>query len=104
MTMNAAQIIRDQIGHKALFMLGAKQLLSVEEGRGLQFKIQGSKKANTIRIVLEPSDTYTVEFWSCRGLNARVVAKHSDVYVDSLHELIEHETGLYTSIGTTGAR
>jgi len=57
-----ANIIRDQIGGKALFMLGAKNLLAHGEENALSFRIRGSKKVNYIKISLTPSDLYTMEF------------------------------------------
>ena len=42
--MTTASIIKDQIGGKALFMLGAKNLL--DHGDALSFRIRGSKAVN----------------------------------------------------------
>ena len=95
-SMEVAKVIQSQIGHKAFMMLGAKDLMAVEQG--LQFKIRGSSKANVVRITLEPSDTYKIEFVKSRGMNFKTVAQYEGVYVDMLHSLIEKETGLYTSL------
>lgn len=107
-TNEIAQTIRQQLGRKALFMLGAHSLVATE--RGLQFKIRGSKRCNLVQIELDPSDTYTVRFskYTPMRVNRRTfeaspesdveVSKTSDVYVDSLHTLIEKETGLYTKL------
>ena len=89
-----ANIIKDQLGHKALYMIGAKDLTGSENA--LSFRIgRNCKSVNAIKITLEPSDTYTVEF--LRG--SKVVAKCEDVYCDSLHQVIERHTGMYTSLG-----
>lgn len=96
-----AENIRQQLGHKALFMLGAKNLIAT--GSGLAFKIRGSEKANAIKVNLDAaSDTYTVTFYKARGIEWKTVAEHDGIYVDGLHRLIESETGLYTSMGTMG--
>jgi hypothetical protein len=96
-TQTVATIIHQQIGRKALLMLGAKNVVSIENG--LQFNIRGSQKANKIVVVLDlASDTYTVSFWMCRGVKFRQVSEHDGIYVDGLHRLIERETGLYTSL------
>ena len=67
---NAAHQIREQLGHKALYMLGAKNLGATD--RSLSFKIgRNSKKVNYIKITLEPSDTYRVEFLNIRDVLLR---------------------------------
>lgn len=101
--MEVANTIRDQIGHRALFMLGASNLLGTENS--LEFKIGRNAKGVThIKITLDPSDTYTVEFAKRRMnhktfvLDVKVLAKIDDVYVDMLHSVIEEYTGMYTSL------
>ena len=94
--MSIASVIRDQIGHKALYMLGAKNLLAHE--KALSFRVRGSKAVNYIKITLNGKDLYDLEFGKIWGSNYKVKATHEDVYVDMLHRLIEKETGLYTSL------
>lgn len=90
-------IIRDQIGRRALFMIGAKNLLAIENG--LQFKVgRNAKSVNALRITLEPSDTYKVEALRIRNSQPKVVESCDDVYVDRLHGVIESMTGMYTSL------
>ncbi len=103
-----AQTIKQQIGSGSLYMLGAKDLLDL--GNGLQFKIRGSRKANTITITLSADDTYQVKIskvtggrWSNKKmefspLKEKVVGDHSGVYVDALRSIIEGDTGLYMSL------
>jgi hypothetical protein len=95
-TTTAATIIRNQIGYRALTMLGAHTLLAGKTY--FQFHIRGSRKVNTIRIDLDPGDTYTVRFFRYRGIKVINVASVSDVYSDSLRTVIERHTGLYTSL------
>jgi hypothetical protein len=96
MENNVAQIIAQQLGGKALFMLGAKDMVACPDA--LMFRIgRNAKSINKIVVRLDPSDTYTVEFWRGRS-NLRMVSSFSDIYVDSLHGLIESETGMYTSL------
>lgn len=87
-----AKTIAAQIGNMAFRMLGAKDLLSTENS--LQFAIRGSRTANMIRVQLDPSDTYTVEFYK----GVRKVKSVSGVYCDSLREVLQAHTGLYTSL------
>ncbi len=88
------QTIAKQIGHSAFTMLGAKDILSIEQG--LQFKIRGSAKVNTIRIVLDASDTYTVTFLKIRGTTIKAIREFDNTYCDQLEELFNEVTGLVT--------
>lgn len=94
--MTIATEIRNQLGHRALMMMGALNVLGGE--RSLQFKIRGSQKVSNIRIELAADDTYTVKFFKIRGLNVKTVAELDGVYVDGLHGVIESNTGLYLSL------
>ena len=94
--MSVAKIISQQLGNKALFMLGAKSLLDV--GNGLSFRIRGSRRVNYIKIILNASDLYDVEFGKVWGHNYKVVDSFDNVYCDGLHSLIRESTGLYTNL------
>jgi hypothetical protein len=103
-----AEIIRQQLGHKALYILGARDLIATD--RGLRFTIRGCQKANRIEITLDADDTYTVRVsrfsparfnrrtMSFSAMKDTTVSNHEGVYVDSLHRVIESATGLYTSL------
>jgi hypothetical protein len=101
-----ANTILDQMGglNRLRAMVGADQALAIESG--VQFAFKGCRKANKCVVRLDPSDTYTVEFWACRPVrfNARTgamtggavkVSESSDVYADSLVQVFEGATGLY---------
>jgi hypothetical protein len=103
MSLEIANTIKAQLGHKALFMIGAKDLTG--SANALSFRIgRNCKSVNAIKITLEPSDTYTVEFLYVTKRGIKVRAKCEDVYCDSLHATIESHTGLYTSLGSLGGR
>lgn len=95
-----AQTIIAQLGKGALFMLGAKDLLDL--GNGLQFRIRGSAKANTIMIELDQgADLYNLRILKigrAPGYRITEVADHKGIYWDQLRPLIEEATGLYTSM------
>ena len=91
-----AQTIQQQLGSKALYMLGAKDLMAIENG--LQFSIRGSQAYNKIQIILNGKDLYDVRFLKIRGANISKDDWFHDIYFDQLHELIEQQTGLYTSL------
>lgn len=93
-----AETIRQQLGHKALFMLGAKNLscgTNSFEMDYLSFRIAGSRKVTFIQVALQPNDLYRVTFWDRRCTSETVL---DDVGVDNLHETIENMTGLRTSL------
>jgi hypothetical protein len=102
-TLEVADTIRKQLGRKALFMLGAKDLMGSAKERFLQFKIgRNAKSVSHIRITLTPADTYTVTSYRARRskgvMQCKTLETYEDVYVDSLHQVIESLTGMYTSL------
>lgn len=105
-SIEVANTIREQLGHQALLMLGAKNLSSTGKGPnelgGLSFRIGNNAKGVThIKISLHVSDTYKVEFIKQhRAPSYEVERLHvsEDIYVDQLHDLIERHTGMYTSL------
>ena len=98
--MSVASIIRDQIGIRALFMIGAKNLVAKEQA--LQFNVMRNKSgANRVTVLLTPSDTYRVTFSTFRlssktevGYTNNIKAEYDDVYAESLHDVISEATGL----------
>lgn len=99
---NTATIIRDQIGLETLYMLGAKDLLAGKNY--FQFKVRGSKKANTVKITLDADDTYHVECMKVRFMRktGEFKVKHSldvsGVYCDQLRAMLREGTGLETRL------
>ena len=89
-------------------MVGAKDFLSYsaasesEHGEGLggvAFKFAKSKgKPDYVKIILDPSDTYTVTFGNVRGYQLKNEDKTSGVYASNLRDLFERKTGLYLSL------
>ena len=95
--MQVANIIKKQLGNKALTMMGAKNLVAGDNY--LSFRIgRNSKGINYIKIILNPKDLYDLEFGSIRGMNYKVKYEAKDVYVDMLHDVIENNTGMYLSL------
>jgi hypothetical protein len=95
----AEEIVRQLGGTGRLkVMIGGRDFMG--GANDLQFKWAAKAKngANSVRIVLDPSDTYTVTFYSVRGMNVKEKGTFSDVYNDNLRGLFESETGLYLSL------
>ena len=98
MTTIAAAIFAQMGGNKFVAMTGAKNFC--QGSNSLQFDIgRGAKnKANKVRVTLQTSDTYTVEFFSLRNLNCKRVGHFTDVYNNQLQTLFTAETGFDTHL------
>ncbi len=100
--METANTILAQLGGgKFLAMTGAKGLLALSAPNGLQFKLPANfarDGINSVRILLDPSDTYTVEFWKVRGTSIKQISTLSDVYADQLQAVFTQATGLDTHL------
>ncbi len=82
-----------------MFMLGAKNFTMSADKQELCFMIRGCPKINCIRIRLTPNDLYNISFEKVGlKIGIRKVKSYADVYNDMLHEIIETETGLRTSL------
>ena len=97
-----AEEIRNQIGHRAFVMLGAKNIAKGidDVGEYLSFKISGSRKYNYVKVAYNHGkDLYQMTFMKAtlkKGITKEDVI--DNVYADQMHELIEQYTGLYTSL------
>jgi hypothetical protein len=97
-TMEIATEISRQIGNRAMTMIGASNLLG--DTNSLQFKIgKNSKKVTHVRVTLDASDTYTVEFIRVgRGFSVATLATVGMVYADHLRAIIQEHTGMYVNL------
>ena len=95
--MSVAHTILRQLGHstaRLVLMIGAYAFAGDGTSVAFRFKCRGRDGINALRIVLDPSDTYTVEFLLLRG-SSRIVKDLVDgVYAEDLRELFEQRTGL----------
>lgn len=103
-----AGVILHQIGDGTLMNLGARDGTSGPDltgaGRwrpGVAFRIGAGFPARTVQIVLDPSDTYTVQILRGRGENRYVERELSDVYAENLGELL---IGWHDEVTTGRAR
>lgn len=91
--MTIATTIRNQIGHRALYMLGAKHIAGT--ANSLSFKIaKNNSKANYINITLNSMDYYDIEFIRIFKANREVMKKFDNVDSENMHEIIRDTTGL----------
>lgn len=92
------QEIYNQLGHKALYMMGYNPKVSSYSDNSLNIRFTGSRTVNFLKITLNGKDLYDLEFGYMRGMNYKIVAEHKDIYASMLHSVIEKETGLYLSL------
>lgn len=113
-----AKTILSQIGgNHFVVMVGAKNMIEIEKGYGLQLDFMRNKsKATRLRVILDADDTYTVQFIK-KGqkfsvnmyvkytreqieekMADKVVKEYKGIYCDQLRGLFERETGLRTSL------
>lgn len=98
MTTTTASIILQQLGdHRFRAMTGAKDLLALEDG--LQFKVgANAQKVTAVRITLDATDLYMVQFYRGRGLNMVEAAAVTMVDAAALRGVFEEHTGMRTSL------
>lgn len=100
--MIVAKTILEQLGgRRFISMTGARDFIG--SGNGLTFKIPGGggftkNSVNAVRITLDPSDTYHIEFLRIRKFEVKTIADHSNIYAEQLQEIFKEETGLNTSL------
>ena len=102
MSQEIAKVILSQWGgNKFITMTGARNLFSLtEQLGGLSFKLPkfSGVEINYVKILLNGSDLYDVEFGRIYGNKYTVLNTYSDIYCDQLRELFETETGLATHL------
>lgn len=108
--MTVANTILQQLGgRRFIAMTGSKNFGGTSDS--LMFMLARNKsKAQKMKIILTPADTYTVQLWKV-NLRAKTVdgicfmtKEVTDVYCDMLQEVFFDLTGLYTSLGTMGRK
>jgi len=97
MSHQVATEILNQLGGagRLKVMLGVKSFGATESSLSFAFRAAGRNSIKAVRVVLDASDTYTVEFFRASGVT---VDKFDGVYVDALRSCIEQRTGLYLSL------
>ena len=98
--MEIAKTILSQLGgNKFIAMTGSKNLGAGENYLSMHLT-RNAAKAKYLKITLDPSDTYTMEFYSMKTKTFEKVtkAKFEGVYCDQLQSIFTEVTGLYTSL------
>lgn len=90
-----AQTIIDQLGGSKMFrMIGVKRVGVGLDSVTLHFVAKALEGINTISVVLDPTDTYTVRFYRSTIKGSNLKYEVNDIYCDQLIDLIENKTGL----------
>ena len=94
----ANEIYRQLGGNKFAAMTGAKNFIDIDNG--IRMKIGRNKtNHNWMEVTLNSLDTYDVAFAKLTKLGERKSLKeYKNIYNDSLVELFERHTGMYTSL------
>lgn len=91
----AETIVQQLGGNKFKVMTGASSFSYGD--KTLSFRIKGSK-IKAVRIILEPSDTYKMEFLKMVNFEVKIVSSADMVYCDQLQSVFTEHTGLYTRL------
>lgn len=100
---SVAQIILQQLGGRRFITMTGAREITLGDGY-LRFKLPSGfarEGINVVSVVLNCSDTYTVEFLKCnfKKHEEKIVAKHGNVYHNQLQPVFTEVTGLDTSLG-----
>ena len=96
---DVARIIWEHLGgNKFRVMTGAKNLLNT--GDGLAMKIgRNSSNSNYLKITLNSMDLYDMKFAKLTRMGElKSVKEYDNVYNDSMVEVFEKHTGMYTKL------
>jgi len=99
----AATILEQLGGNRFIVMTGARDFLGAFNALTFRIPTSPRNRANAVRITLDPSDTYSVEFMTVRRNHVATVGPiYAGIYGDALPDLFTRVTGLETSLGTLG--
>jgi hypothetical protein len=92
-----AETILRQMGGagKLTAMIGAHTFVGSENSLTFKWKARAKDGANILRVTLDPSDTYTMEFFRYRSGKVKPLQSFEGVYAEDLRRIFESTTGLY---------
>ena len=94
----AKEILNKLGGNKFRVMTGAKNFMGFSEG--LVMKIgRNSSNSNYLKITLNSMDLYDMEFAKVSRMGEKKsITEYNNVYNDSMVEVFEKHTGMYTKL------
>jgi len=94
----AETILKQLGGNKFRMMTGAKNLAGDENSLSMRIG-RNSSNSNYLKITVNSMDTYDMKFCKfTRKFEEKSVKEYNGVYNDSLVEVFERHTGMYTSL------
>lgn len=96
-----ATIILEQLGGNRFIRMTGSKFFTAFSDTSVGFKVGSNPKNIThCEIVLDPSDTYTMNFkrWNGRSRKMDVISSVDNVYCDMLQDVFTQNTGLYTRL------
>lgn len=105
----ATEILRQLGGRQFQVLTGARNLVGGPNSLSMQVSASAQvplkNRCTHVRITLDPTDTYTVEFmrFSRKKLEFTECSRHEGVYCDMLQDLFEAQTGLYVTLRARAA-
>lgn len=85
-------------GRQFVAMTGAKNITSHQGALSFKLPQRPGNKVTYVKITLEATDTYTLEFGRIRKFNYTKVAEATDVYAQDLRARFTEHTGLHTNL------
>jgi hypothetical protein len=105
--MQVAQTILQQLGgNRFIAMTGAKHFVGGDDTLSFQIAAKNERKIKGCRIVLDPTDTYTMTFLKKAkkdpvfgvSVGMEVATVREGVYAEDLQRIFTSETGLETRL------
>ena len=106
-----AQEIMRQLGdNKFVAMTGANKIVASDNGLRFNISSKNLSKANRIKIILTPMDTYTMQFIKVSGgwqdhktfewhpEVETILKEETDIYCTELQKVFTENTGYYTHL------
>lgn len=84
-------------GNRAMFMVGGKNIVAHENTLSFTFG-RNASKLTSVRITLDPNDTYTMTFMKKAKGELVVVNEVDGVYAGMLKPIFERTTGMYLNL------
>ena len=99
MISQIAKTIDEQIGRRAYFMMGARNVLAGESWVSFRTGRVAAGKANYVKVTYNHgTDLYDLEFLKLHGKTAKPIATETGIYAEDMHSRIEEHTGLATRL------
>lgn len=94
----AKTIMQQMGGRRAMMMIGAKNLTSLDRGLAFSWPNRQRSRGNYVEITLTGRDDYDMEFFNVSKKGKKSVKRFPGLYFDQLVPTFEGHTGWYMSM------